>query len=1149
IVVDPWYYPLENLTFTWTSSDESIATVDQNGNVSVLYEGDDVKTVTITAQSGEFNSCKATVTLSVQDPFTVSNGTLTSYRGWGGELIDGVRVLTIPSDKAITSIGEEAFKDVKSVEVVIIPKLVTSINQRAFKNCVNLKKICFISEEAKPIADSSLNMIYRNAFEGCTSLEIVDLSNCKVITLDKNAFSGCTGLKQVVKMTAIGTAYDQAFAGCTSLESADLTGLHMVGNEVFADCTSLTSIKTGNFTAFGVGMFRNCTSLKYDLETGEEGIVINNANIPAYAFAGCNKLTKVTFTASDVYIGDNAFNGCSSLKTADIQNGASYVGSKAFGSCYVLDTAALKAQIVGAEMGYDVFEMISNVGELIEGNKLVFAAKSVDSEDYFAANGITEIGSYAFATSSLKGITTLDLSGVTKIGKGAFYGLDELTSIIIPAGVTEIADYAFAGTGLTEIVVPATVTKIGAYAFSGCESLTKLTFAEGCTLTEIGRNSFAETAIAGVLVLPESLKSLGSYAFTKCNSITSVTIPSVEKMGEGVFMHCMNIEEAVYGANAKVTGEYAFCAFDEATGTNVGSSLISVTLVDNITKLDAGTFASCNNLEEINLNKVKIVGKEAFTDCSKLVTVTGIGALTDIGENAFANTALKTVDLAAAINIGRRAFYSCSVLESVTFSSALLSIGEEAFAGSNLKSVAIPANCISIGYSAFSGKATINGNVVPCFNGYTVDNANSKYFAQDGVLYEYIGGKKDNDADNKYSLVAYPDNKKATADADNDGILTYTVIDNTISIGKYAFASILASRVQKVVFPYTLKTIGHGAFFGAGITTFEFHSINAPALLEDVIVVNGISQRPISNDYSMNSFYYMNFLGYMTNNVPHYPGDTSYQQYSNSLIINYPVNGNGYDNFIYSYYFGTSVQLAEMLEDDTRTLIAMLESLPDASEVSGWTTDNKTLAEVEEFSATVKAAHAYKNKLTDTQSAMVDAELLNKLTDVETQLKAVKAAFGIAAKVSTCAIATGSSYKTVYRIGETFNLDGIKVKVTYDDYSEEIIDAVGNFTLSDSYNRPLRATDNMVELVGVGAYEGARLSVRGLKVSDTAPSDGSADGLPVWAIIVIVVGAALVIMAAVSVTIIFVKKSKVKSLNSATEEGEPELTDEGKNDD
>ncbi|MGN0812294.1 MAG: leucine-rich repeat protein [Candidatus Coproplasma sp.] len=1146
INVDPWYYPIDTLTFTWTSSDEKLATVDEYGNVSVLYEGEDIKSVTITAQCNEYASCKATVTLSIQDPFTVSGGTLTRYRGWGGELNDdGVRVLTIPSDKSITSIGEEAFKDVETVEIVVIPKLVSSIAQNAFKNCTNLKKICFISEEKKDIADSSMEMIHRYAFNGCTSLKTVDLSNCKVITLDREAFSGCTGLTEVIKMTAIGTANDRAFAGCTSLESADLSGLHMVGSGVFAGCTSLKSIKTGSFTAFGMNMFNGCKSLKYDLDTGAEGIVINNATIPAYAFYGCTSLTKVTFTAKDVNIGSYAFYGCSALRDVEVQNGVSKVGDKAFGSCFNLDVAALQSRIEGAEMGYDVFEM-NNVGEQIVGNKLVFAADKITSENYLIEKGITEIGSYAFASSRFEGITTLNLSGVQKIGEGAFFGVSGLTSIILPEDIKEIANFTFAASGLTTIVIPATVKKIGSYAFSDCENLTNVTFAEGGSLEEIGAHAFGSAAITGELVLPATVKKIGNFAFSACENITSVTIPAVEQMGEGVFMNCINLASATYGDEATVTGTYTFYAYDEQNNVKMQSSLTSVTLGEKITKLDKGVFAFCDKLEEIDLNNVTLIGDEAFAGCSALKTIYGIDKVTDFGENAFAQAAFTSLDLAAAKTIANRAFYINASLAEVTFSSALKSIGNEAFAGSTLKKVTIPENCTSIGYSAFSGQATISGTIVPCFEGYTVDEKNTAYFAEDGVLYEYVGGKKENEADNKYSLVAYPDDK--TMKADDDGNRTYTIIDNTISVGKYAFSSIAASRVQKVVFPYTLKTIGHAAFYESGISTFEFHSINAPTLLEDLIIINGVAQRPLSGDYSANSFFYLNFLNGMADYAPHYPGDTSYKQNSNTLTINYPANGKGYDNFVYTYYFGTSVELAEMLEDDTRTLISMLEEMTDADTVKGWNSSNKDKAEVEEFLAYVKQAHAYKNKLTSTQSTLVGAELLAKLTDVEAALKPVKAAFGIIVEIDGCAIVIDSGYKTEYRIGDTFSLDGLKIKVTYKDYSEEIVEAKGNFVLSESYNRPLEASDKSVILTGIGDYAGASLRINGLTVSENAPSSGEGE-FPAWAIIVIVVGVCAVIAAAV-VILIFVKKSKAKSLNSVKcEESEEQLTDEGNNDD
>lgn len=1138
IVVEPWYYPEDALTFTWSSSDDSIASVDQNGNVVVLYEGEDVKTVTITAQSGEYASCRASVTLAVQDPYTVSGGTLTKYRGWGGELnADGVRVLTIPTDKAIMAIGEEAFKGVDSIEIVVLPKMVTSIGARAFQNCVNLKKICFISENANAIANSELTIIYNNAFSGCSSLKTVDLSNCKVITVDKRAFAGCTALTEVVKMTAIGTAYDAAFSGCTSLKSADISSLHMVGAEIFANCTSLESIKTGTFTAFGINMFKGCTALKKDLESGNDGIIINCSKIAAGSFDGCISLTKATLTAEKVRIGDSAFNNCYSLESVEIPHGAAYVGTMAFGSCFSLDVEALKPQIADAEMGFDVFDMVGNVGEYIKDNRLVFADKEITSSSYLTDKGVTEIGDFAFASSTLKGISTIDLTGVTKIGYAAFYGVTGLTSVVIPEGVTEIADYAFAATGITSIVIPSTVKRIGECAFYACSSLKSITFATNGVLEEIDAYAFAATSIEGALELPTTIKTLGDLAFAECNSLTSVVIKSVESMGEGVFMNCTNLTSATYGDNAKVSGSYTFYSYDEINGASLQSNLTNVTLGDKIVRLDVGVFTYCSNLTEIDLNNVTVIGDEAFAGCSKLAIVGGLERVTAFGQNAFADVALTTVNLAAAKTIEFRAFYNCSALETVNFSNQLISVGDEAFAGSKLTTVTIPASCKSIGVSAFSGRATIAGTVVPLFRKFEVAEGNTSYFAADGVLYEYVG-------ENKYSLVAYPDARVAT---DVDGVLTYTLIDNSISVGSYAFASVLATKVQKVVFPYTVNAIGNGAFFGSGITTFEFHSINAPTLYEELITIYGQVQRPIENSYSMNSFFYMNFLGYMSDCAPTYPGDSAYIGTTNNLVINYPANGKGYDNFIYSHYFGTKVVLDEMLEDNTRTLIAMLQDLPEASEVATWTTANKTKDEVVSFSATVKQAHIYKNGLSATQAALVEATLLEKIPQIEAALKSVKSAFGIAVNISSCAI-SASDYKTTYAVGETFKLDGLKVKVTYDDYSEEIIDAVGNFVLSENYNRPLRATDNMVELVGINDYAGATFSVRGLKVTEGATTSSEGGEFPVWAIAVIVVGV-IAVAAAAAVAIIFIKKSKAKASDLTNEEDETQLSGEGKDND
>ena len=61
---------------------------------------------------------------------------------------------------------------------------------------------------------------------------------------------------------------------------------------------------------------------------------------------------------------------------------------------------------------------------------------------------------------------------IVAIGKGAFKGNAEITSLVILEGITEIGESAFEGcTELEEVGIPDSVTKIGKGAFKNCERL------------------------------------------------------------------------------------------------------------------------------------------------------------------------------------------------------------------------------------------------------------------------------------------------------------------------------------------------------------------------------------------------------------------------------------------------------------------------------------------------------------------------------------------------------------------------------------------------------------------------------------------------------------------------------------------------------
>jgi hypothetical protein len=140
--------------------------------------------------------------------------------------------------------------------------------------------------------------------------------------------------------------------------------------------------------------------------------------------------------------------------------------------------------------------------------------------EFVIFDGITTIGNNAFLNSSLRWININECTTIGSIGTGAFQGtcLQDMISnwpvnkvnkipnnafrdsdlnkaLVIPEGVTEIGDYAFAGTQITSVTLPRTVTRIGANAFSGCGSLTTVIIPSSVTKITFGSSAFSGTVL------------------------------------------------------------------------------------------------------------------------------------------------------------------------------------------------------------------------------------------------------------------------------------------------------------------------------------------------------------------------------------------------------------------------------------------------------------------------------------------------------------------------------------------------------------------------------------------------------------------------------------------------------------------------------
>ncbi|MBO4940107.1 MAG: leucine-rich repeat protein [Clostridia bacterium] len=1114
---DPWYHPMDKLILKWESSNPAVATVDQNGNVQTLKKG----TATIKAivykqlanGKEEGTTTLASVTLRVRNEFTVSNYALSDYNGVGynGEICEncgmawaydelvtdgsdtdttkdncpdcgaivsgGKTVLKIPSDMNIWYIGENAFKDNDNVQRIVIPESVQDIQEQAFLNCTALEEVYFVSTKQEAIPNADVKMIYQRAFMNCTALKKVDFSNVKTVTLSDDCFAGCISLEEVVDMPAVGTMHHRAFMGCTSLEEVDISGLHMSGQQVFAGCISLTNIKTGKFTAIGDSMFEGCTSLR-------EKVVLSTPKIGNYAFKDCVNLSGVSFKSPEgetlkFDIGAGAFENCgsnltgnftaefngeiirtigekafanASLKEVGEINGLESIGGNVFIGTYVkkftltdtMDLTAMRLSGVpfaGIELivadGSTKYTMKNGVLYNQDKTAALFINPSVSGELNLPAS-VKEIGAYAFANSN---VTKVTLVNVEKIGEYAFSGSKLQTIIFGNSEISELAEGTFYNSALQAIELPNSVKTIGVRALSN----TALTSFKGDGVTEIKNYAFAGCSILQTITLADGVKKMGNSVFADCISLKTVVLPSVEELGSYTFRGASNLETVTFGANATVTGTYTFAS----------TPVKSVTLGKLVTEIGDGVFADTRRLETVTLpDDVTKIGRSAFEGATSLKEVEGIENVTVFGDYAFYNTALTSLTLTSAETIGYAAFGAEREAKYTAISIPnVKTLGDYAFLNGGENKVTLPASVTKIGVGAFASSKVLTE--------IEVAEENEVFFVDDGILYRYI-----DKAANTYEIVCYP-----TAKMSEGG--SYVIKDGTVSVKAYAFYELNENALEKVTLPYSINTIGDGAFYRSGVKEYTFESIQAPTLetLHNQEITDRIEQMATELTAAYyRGYYYSNFDGLFVDY-------TQYGKKTNEYIMNYPENGIGYDNHVYKTYFGVRKSLGIRIEDATRQFVDWINSdkTPTPANVAEWmnlpiTDENKAM--VAAFAEEVKTYRLYYNNVNKNaaQAQFVTQEQTDKLLGIETQMRNVKARFGIVSKISDLKLAPTSAHKNVYKIGSTFDMTGLVMTVVYDDYSTETVDA-NKLTLETT--EELTAYDRYVMV----SYEGKSAQV------------------------------------------------------------------------
>ena len=368
----------------------------------------------------------------------------------------------------ISRIYEEAYPHIREYRIyygiiylnsvplneIEIPEGIEEIRPFAFTQC----------SATKVTIPDSVQVIRDYAFNECPLLEKVDLGS-GVTELGLGAFSHCYNLKNIslpISLSTIGTSA-LASSGLTTVTipdsvvsigsyafwCSDLTeivigaGVQKIGEFAFSGCDDLKSIvvKEGN-TAF----FADSRGVLYDAGQanlihcpeqlqGEYLIPETVTNIEDEAFTYCMGINRIAFRGSAPTIGKGSFRGVSAKVyypgdnatwTEDVQK--NYGGALEW---IAFDLAGYEDAAFGF-CGEELNWILTSDGELV-----IRGTGKMDS--YPNAEDVP----WAQYRAEIKKVTLPD--GVTNIGQNAFFCCENLTTIALPASVSEIESFAFDG--------------------------------------------------------------------------------------------------------------------------------------------------------------------------------------------------------------------------------------------------------------------------------------------------------------------------------------------------------------------------------------------------------------------------------------------------------------------------------------------------------------------------------------------------------------------------------------------------------------------------------------------------------------------------------------------------------------------------------
>ncbi len=609
-----------------------------------------------------------------------------------------VNLYEVKLAEGLEQIDSEAFFGCQALQSVEIPSSVNYIYSGAFAMCgirwLTLNKWCpyrlseILGDTAKLLTSLTLGAetdrnIGQSFFDGCNALSSVSIAathekykvvNGLVLSKDgKELVAVPPGRSSITIPSTVTSLGWQVVDACSNLiDTASIPGVKKLGDWV-------------------VG---------YDEDNPPKSVNLQGVRaVRNYAFEYCYTLASLTIPASVKIIGEDAFEGCYRLKTISVAKGNTafkYTGGMLLTkNGKRLITVSRNVTTVAVPNGVQTIDAAAFVGcTKLTKVSLPKTVRYIGGE--YIIIGCTKLKSFTVASGNKwyksKGGMLLEWwdegwglvavppalvnvaipQGAKWISSCAFIGCSKVTSVTIPASMTEVDKETFeclpklkafkvaaknkcfkASKGLllskngkklilvpnalTSVSVPAGVTRIEAYAFCNCEKLKKVTIP--ASVTSIDR-------YAGLKGLPydaydtrtiRGLKMLNGWVIDVDNEGRDIDTDADGNKVDPGFDGVLNLTGAIGIA------DYAFgdrtCVKSGNCKTNCVCfcGITGVIIPPTLKYIGFGAFLNCHNLSNVVMPEgVRTIGEAAFGGCERLSEVSIPESVTSIGKDAFA---------------------------------------------------------------------------------------------------------------------------------------------------------------------------------------------------------------------------------------------------------------------------------------------------------------------------------------------------------------------------------------------------------------------------------------------------------------------------------------------------------------------------------